>query len=316
VRHPVFLLAAGLGTRLRPLTDLLPKPLLPIGDRPALAHVIDRVRSLGGPLVVNAHHLVEDLRAFLMSYAPDALLSVEHELLGTAGGLARAGAMLGDGAVLVWNGDILAELEVARLIEAHTLDKGALATLAVESLPFGQGNVGTDEAMRVVRLRTETVLPGEVRGGLFLGIHVVGPELRSQLPEKGCLVGDVYLPSLRTGETVLRAFDVGDTPWQDIGTLADYRVANLAWLARRGLEAFVGEGASVAPGVRLERTLVGAGARIEGEGAVIRSVVWPGVRTTAPLVDQIVTDSAAFSLGLRGMADEPQGMADEPAGDG
>lgn len=285
---PVFLLAAGLGTRLRPLTEQLPKPLLPVGDRPALAHVLDRVRPLGGPIVANAHHRADDLGAFLAAYAPEVRLSVEAAILGTAGGLARAAALLGDGAVLVWNGDILAELDPQRLFHAHARDPLALATLAVQPLAAGQGNVGTDESGRVVRLRTETTASGEVLGGLFLGIHMVGPALRARLPEQGCLVGDLYLPSLRAGAP-LRAFDVGSLPWQDIGTLRDYRAANFAWLDTRAIASHVAPDAHVAAGVTLERSIIGAGARVEGTGAVVRSLVWPGVQATAPLVDVVAS---------------------------
>lgn len=293
---PVFLLAAGLGTRLRPLTDARPKPLLPVGDRPALAHILDRVSPLGGKVVVNAHHRADDLRAFFEGYAPDARVSVEPEILGTAGGLANARAMLGEGHALVWNGDILSELDPARLLDAHAAHPDAEATLAFQALPAGEGNIGTDEEHRVVRLRAETVFPGEVRGGLFLGIHVVSATLRDRLPTRGCLVGDVYLPALRRVAT-LHAFDVGDTRWEDIGTLLDYQRANLAWLERRGEGSFLGRGATVGAGVKLERSVVGAGASVWGEGDVVRSVVWPGVSVEAPLVDAIATPGGLVAVG-------------------
>jgi NDP-sugar pyrophosphorylase family protein len=76
----VFLLAAGLGTRLRPLTDWLPKPLLPVGDEPALAHILAQVRALEGPIVANVHHRAADLRAFLGGTG--VLVSEEARILG------------------------------------------------------------------------------------------------------------------------------------------------------------------------------------------------------------------------------------------
>src|SRR6478672_7195775 len=95
-----MVLAAGLGTRLRPLTNELPKPLVPIGDRSMLAHVVDRLRAAGcSPVVVNAHH-----HADAVARACEALGAVvsreDEDLLGTAGGLARARALLGEGDVL------------------------------------------------------------------------------------------------------------------------------------------------------------------------------------------------------------------------
>jgi mannose-1-phosphate guanylyltransferase len=280
---PVFLLAAGFGTRLRPLTTHLPKPLLPIGDRPALAHILAAVRPVASRLVANAHHRADDLRAFLERESPDVLPSVEAEILGTAGGLERAGDLLGAGDVLVWNGDIFTDLGATELMAAHT--EPALATLAVAPLPAGEGTVGVNAEGCVVRLRKETTMPGEVRGGSFLGVHVVGSGLRKRLPKKGCLVGDVYLPALRRGER-LAAFDAGHVVWHDIGTLADYAAANFAWLGSR--QAWVSEDAHVAPGVTFQSTLVGRGAEAQGQGALTRCIVWPGARAVAPLEGAVV----------------------------
>ena len=165
----MFLLAAGLGTRLRPLTTFVPKPLLPVGDRPALEHILERVRPLGGPLVANAHHRAADLRAFLAASAPDVALSEEARILGTAGGLRAARALLGPGPVLVWNGDILASLDAARLIADHARANDAEGTLAVRPLPSGEGNVGTNAEGRVVRsgrtLTACTIDVSAARGG-------------------------------------------------------------------------------------------------------------------------------------------------------
>jgi mannose-1-phosphate guanylyltransferase len=227
---PVFILAAGFGTRLRPLTDTLPKPLLLIGDRPALSHVLDAVRPVATVIVANAHHRAAELRAYVATSAPYVRLSEEPRILGTAGGLRAAGALLGPGAVLVWNGDILSSLDAASLVSSHAASQ-ARATLAVRPLANGEGNVGMDVDGRIVRLRRETTAPGELRGGAFLGVHVVGQELRDALPEEGCLIGDLYLPALREGQT-LRAFEAPDVEWHDIGTLPEYDAARAAWRAR------------------------------------------------------------------------------------
>jgi mannose-1-phosphate guanylyltransferase len=284
----VFLLAAGLGTRLRPLTDWLPKPLLPVGDRPALEHILPHVRALAGPIVANAHHRAPDLRAFLAASAPDVAVSEEPRILGTAGGLRQAEGLLGSGAVLVWNGDILAALNAGAVASAHADSEAREATLVVSPMPAGEGNVGTDAAGRVVRLRRETVREGEVSGGAFLGVHVVGEGLRARLPQEGCLVGDVYLPALRAGQT-LRTFPAKDVGWRDIGTLGDYEAACFAWLRARARRAFVGARAVVSPGVILRECIVGRGATVAGEGRLERCIVWPGAIATAPCASSVVT---------------------------
>jgi len=306
---PAMVLCAGLGTRLRPLSTWLAKPLAPVGDRPALAHILDRVRTFGGPTIINAHHHVDQLRAFLEGEARNVLISEEKELLDTGGGVRRglesirasagasasagAGASAGASAgapepLLVWNGDILTTLDLPSLRAAHSLTPGpAGATLVVRPSPTPSGNIGLDASNRVVRMRRETVLPGEVRAADFLGIQVIGGGLYPRLPERGGLVEAFYLPLLADG-VLVRAWET-DAPFHDIGTLATYLAANLAWLAERGVASFVGEGADVAAGVTLAGCVLGKGAVAEGEGALSRCVVWPGARAVAPLDGAVVT---------------------------
>jgi mannose-1-phosphate guanylyltransferase len=277
-----MVLAAGLGTRLRPLTDRVAKPLVPVGDRPALAHVLDRLRAAEAPrLVVNAHHHAAQLRAFAAAHR-DLAVSEEPALLGTAGGVAHARALLGKGDALLWNGDILADLDARALVAAHR----AAATLVVQPMAKGQGSVGLDGRGRVVRLRRDR-FGEEVSGGEFLGIYVVSEALRARMPEPGGMVEDVLVPALARGEPVDAFFF--DGPWHDIGTLASYLTANLAWLVAREAGAWVAVGADVAPGVALDEAIVGEGARVEGTGTLRRCVVWPGARAVAPLEGAIVT---------------------------
>lgn len=281
----VMVLAAGRGTRLRPLTEHRAKPMVPIGDRPAIAHVVDHVRDRLGqvPVAVNVHHRPEELVAW--ASAAGVRISSEDELLGTAGGLAHAAAILGDGDVLVWNGDILSPLDPSSLTTAHR-SAAARATLAVRPLPAREGNVGFDDQGRVRRLRGESFGP-ETSGGEFLGIHVVSAALRRGLPASGCLVGDVYLPALRAGAPL--AVHASDAPFVDVGTLATYLDANLAWLDARGLASFIDEGAEVSAPV--PRSVVGRGARVTIP--LERCVVWPLAQVTEhvgpSLSDAVVT---------------------------
>src|ERR1700690_224211 len=283
---PAMVLAAGFGTRLRPLADWIAKPLVPVGDRPALAHVLDRLAPEAvGPLVVNAHHRADDVRAFAQTCGRAIGVSEEKDLLGTAGGVARAAALLGPGDVLVWNADVIADVDLRALVAWHARGDSE-ATLVVHPEARGRGPVGVDERGRVVRLRGES-FGDEVSGGEFLGISLVGAVLRARLPELGCLVGDAFLPALRAGGT-LRAFR-HDAPWHDIGTVASYLAANRAWLDARGLEHWAGEGVRVAPGVRLDRAILGRRAVALGSGAITRCVVWSGASAMAPLAEAVVT---------------------------
>ncbi len=288
---PAMILCAGLGTRLRPLSSWLPKALAPVGDRPVLIHALERLRGVPGPVVVNAYHLAPALRRFLGEHADMAVRSVklleEASLLGTAGGLANARTALGEGDVLVWSGDIVGPIDGVALLAAHGARSapGVAATLALVPGEAGSGNVGIDAAGTVVRLRAETVRGGEVQGGLFTAVHVVGAELRRTLPAEGCLVSDVYLPALRRGAT-LGVFEVEG--FCEIGSLDTYLATNLAWLAGRGGGSWTAPGATVGPSVQLEACVIGEGAEVVGEGLLARCVVWPGARAVAPLADAVV----------------------------
>jgi mannose-1-phosphate guanylyltransferase len=296
-----MVLAAGLGTRLRPLTDVRAKPLVPVGDRPALAHVVDHLRAAGvRRIVVNAHHRAHDVRDFAASLADTVAVSEEHDLLGTAGGIAFARPLLGDGDLLLWNGDILAGVDVAALVSAHASE----ATLVVQPLAAGQGPVGLDAEGNVVRLRQERFAE-EASGGQFLGISLLSASLRTHLPDRGGLIEDLFVPALRRGAT-LRAF-LFQGPWHDIGSLPAYLAANLAWLEARSLPAWVGSGADVAEGVTLDRSVVGEGARILGSGPVSRCVLWPGTTAHAPLADAVVTGPAGASAGPTPSFRSPRG---------
>lgn len=279
-----MVLCAGLGTRLRPLTGELAKPMVPVGDEPAVAQVVARVRSAGATrIVVNVHHRPDDLRAW--AEAEHIAVSHERELLGTAGGVARARLLLGEGDVLVWNGDILSELDARELVAAHSARAAEPphgATLAVRPRPAGEGNVGLDAQGSIVRLRKES-FGVEARGGEFLGIHVIGAPLREHLPAQGCLVGDVYLPALRRGER-LRAH-LTDASFIDVGSLAQYLAANAAWLAARGLRSWAHPSAVVNAAV--DGSVIGAGAVVDAPAT--DSVVWPGAHVHDACNRSVVT---------------------------
>ncbi len=284
-----MVLAAGLGTRLRPLTNERAKSLVPIGDRPALAHVVERLQAAGVPtIVVNAHHRADDLRRFARHGDAPIALSEEESLLGTAGGLAFAAGLLGHGDAIVWNADVMADVDLLGLVRSHE-SANAEATLVVEPRPRMQGSVGLNARGDIVRLRQER-FGEEWLGAEFLGISVVGEALRGRLPKRGCLVGDAWLPALRTGAT-LRAFP-HRAGWHDIGTLEGYMAANLRWLEARSLTCWVGRDSCVDPGATLDRTVLGEGAVAVGSGAMARSVVWPGARAVVPLADSVVTEEA------------------------
>jgi mannose-1-phosphate guanylyltransferase len=288
-----IVLSAGLGTRLGALTLELAKPLMPVGDRPALAHIVEGLAAGGiARIAINTHHRPGDFTAARHRLGADVELLHETKILGTAGGVANAETALGAGDALVWNGDILApDLDVAAILAAFgTLRgngavRGADSLWVVAPLPAGEGTVGLDDEGHVVRLRGETF--GEERsGGDYLGIQLMSAELRRLLPREGCLVGDVALPHLQNGGRI--ATFAFDGEWDDIGSPPSLLRANLRWLARRGGTSWCAPGAKIDPLARLEASIVGAGARVTGAGFVRECVVFPGATMTAPATRKLV----------------------------
>lgn len=285
-----MILAAGLGTRLRPLTLELPKPLVPVGDRPAVAHVAAELARAGiTDAVLNTHHLAEAFTSDVLARLPLSLTVIhEQAILGTGGGVANAAKLLGEGDVVVWNGDILMEVELGSMIRAHGAS-ASIATLAIAPRERGEGTVGVGEDGRVVRLRGQQ-FGEEVSAGDFLGIYVLGDGFRARLPVPGCLIGDGVIPLLREGARIT-TFRV-EGAWDDVGSVASYLAANARWLARTGRASFVDPSARVAGGVDVTGSVIGAGAVVEGEGALRDVVVWPGAVARAPLSRAVVTPRA------------------------
>jgi len=291
-----MVLCAGFGTRLRPITDSIPKPLLPVGDLPAFLHVLHRLMSNGfAPIAMNTHHRADAFD----NWVPQGVTIVhEHDhILGTAGGVANAASVLGRGDVLVWNGDVIAEPDLAELAAAHSNRPESVATLLAAPRQPGHGTLGVQRDGCVARLRGET-FGEEVAGGDFLGIQMISAQGRELLPAQGCLVGDVYMPALRRGGRVKVHWY--DGAWDDIGSPGALLAANLRWLDRRRRNFWVAPRARVGAGISLRATVVCDDATVYGRGTVERCLVLPGAVLEAPACGVIAvhgTGSIAVDAG-------------------
>jgi len=280
----VTLLAAGYGTRLRPLTDERPKALVPIGDRPVIALQIERVRHQLGDvsIVTNAHHRAADIESYLRHFDSSVRVSVEEEILGTAGGLCRTFNASLEEPLLVVNADVISSANYTEILGIVSHDS---VVLRVVPRPVGQGPVGIDARGNIVRLRQER-FGVEVAGADYLGVTAIGAELRQYLPTKGCLVADFLIPLLKRGAQIQSV--TGPCDWIDIGTLLGYSRANMDWLENRSLDTWVASDALVSRDVSIVSSIVGEAARINGSGSVTRVVIWPGAEISAPLHDAVV----------------------------
>ena len=293
-----MILAAGLGTRLRPFSEMRPKPLFPVLGQPLLLHILAQLRSAGfGSVVVNAHHLREQIVAALAG-EPDVLLQEEIEVLGTGGGLRRALDRFGAEPVLVTNGDIFHTIDYDRVYQDHC-DSGAAVTLVLHDEPrFNKVAVAADGA--ITGFGGEQLVAPGARRLAFTGIHVIDPAVLKLIPADTFYdIIDCYRALIRSG-TAVRALVVRDHFWTDMGTPADYLALHGALLA--GMAAGGGEGgtapfhvdplARLGNGVELrDWVAIGAGASIGDRASLSRVVVWDGARVPAgsTLNDTIVT---------------------------
>lgn len=291
-----FVLGAGMGNRLRPLTLTLPKPLIPVWQRPLIAFAFAHLRGIGvRRFVVNTHHLPgKYAEAFPAMAFGECPVAFRHEpvLLETGGGLANVADLLGEDAPFaVYNGDILTDLPLAPAWRRH-LEEQNLATLILRSR--GQvKNVAFDpDAGRVLDLRNAlgTCFPNQVQ---FTGIYFVSPAFfRRLVPGKIESVVEGFLRAIVAGEKIGGiVIDEGD--WWDLGDRTSYLVAHgqvcgipMAHLAGdSGWNDPVHSSARVAASAQLDGlSCIGAGAEV-GAGAVIRnSLVWPNARVEAGAV--------------------------------
>jgi mannose-1-phosphate guanylyltransferase len=320
----VMILAAGKSTRLGALGAVLPKPLVPLCGYPAIAFGLALCRQAGlTDVVVNLHHHGERLNQVLgdgRAHGVRIVYSEEPDLLGTGGGIARARRMFRSRSVLVLNGKVVADVDLAAVIAAHRgAPEGTVATMVVRPDPNPErwAPVGVDTTGRVVALRNQRAdhTPvGAIADRMFTGIHLLEPALLDRLPEGvSDVIGDAYIPALLAGD---RVQSFGMTGYfAEHSTPERYLEGNLALLRDPALVPHppgplvgVEEGAFLDPTARVVMpvriaagavieagatvgpdAVIGAGARVRRGARVERSVVWGGAVVEGELDGAVVT---------------------------
>ena len=227
-----FIFAAGLGTRLKPLTDTMPKALVPVGGKPLLAHVIEKLKAAGcKKIVINIHHFGDMIIDYVKSqnnFGVEILFSDERQmLLETGGAIKHAVDLLGDEPFLIHNVDILSNVDLKALIEAHN-ESGSAATLLVSkrnstrALLFNsEGNLTawTNKTTGEVKSPYSDIDISNLNEFAFSGIHIFSPRLFKYFgayPEKFSII-DFYLNTCK--DENIKAYTQDGLNLLDVGKL-------------------------------------------------------------------------------------------------
>jgi mannose-1-phosphate guanylyltransferase len=278
-----MVLAAGLGTRLRPLTYEITKPMVPVLDRPVMAHILDLLDRHGfDRTIANLHYFPDSIREH---FGERLTYRYEPELLGTAGGVRACAEFFGADSFLVISGDALTDIDLTALAARHR-EAGGIATLAVKKVPDTRefGVVLHDREGRITGFQ-EKPRPDEALSDLGnCGIYVFSPEIFDYFPERPFVdwAQDVF-PTLLANDVPFYIHEVREY-WNDVGSLGELRQGTFD--ALRGELRLEVEGDKVAPGV-----VVSGGrplpedAEIEGPAWIGRDVeIGAGVRLMGPVV--------------------------------
>jgi len=301
-----MILAAGLGTRLRPLTHVRPKVLAPVMGMPLLDFWISQLAQAGfEAVIINAHHLPEKLIAAVRGggWPLPVEIAVERRLLGTAGGIRNVLDFLGDKPFVVVNGDIICQVDFVELYRKH-MQAARAVTMLLHDWPafnnvavangvvcgFGQGSCACRQGQPAAKPLA------------FTGIQVIDPSVLRPLPRgQATEIIPIYRQLIDAGEPP-QAIVSSSLCWREIGSVEAYRAVHseLTTLPRErlaplptGQAIFIHPQAEVSPRAELRGMVaIGRGTRVQGGAILENTILWDEVtvRENSQLQGCIVTD--------------------------
>lgn len=281
-----MIVAAGLGTRLRPLTEWLPKPAVPVRGLPMIAYGLELLASAGvSEVVINVHHLPDALMEAAERSRPRGLalrFSHERDLLHTGGAIRRVASFLRESETsVILGGDMIVDLDLPGLIRGHAASgRSVSAVLADDPRVARFGSVGLDDAGRMRRIGKRFDLGGETQRGLYTWVNVLSARAYDAMPDR-----DVFnhledwwgpLAAQSPGEVGGVVLSPPDCAWTPVGTPGEYLAANFSPTPLRYFDA---DARARERGARIEPAVIaGPGAEIAPDARLERVVVWPGER--------------------------------------
>ena len=319
-------LVGGEGTRLRPLTETIPKPLVPLMDRASLDHVLDHLARHGvHEVVLSSPYLEETFRAFIDARRGDPVITwiTETEPLGTGGAIVNAlDTLHGGEPFLALNGDILTDLDLTAMVAMHG-ERGAGATIALthvsDARPYGLVPTEPDGRVREFREKPTELVPGDVNAGTYvLDPSVLDGWTRG---ENASIERDIFPSLIAEGRPVYGY--LSDAYWIDLGTPESYLRAHFDILEGRvafepaytapfvvegaevdvrshvGRWVVVSTGAVIGPDARVDDSVLHHGAVVETGASVTGSVLGPRSRVGAGavVVDSVLAEGASVPAG-------------------
>ena len=287
-RMKAMILAAGLGTRLRPLTTNRPKALIPVANKPIIGRTIDYLKGYGvEKLVVNAHHHYQQIIDYLndgMAFGLMIDIRIEPEILGTGGGIKNTADFWDDEPFIVINSDILTNINLDHAYAYHC-KSGSLATLVLHDCePYNQIEVDSNKNITHISQKNR-------KGRLaFTGIHIMDPEILSHIPDgQFSNIIDCYLKLIQSGRSI-KAFISERHYWRDIGSVNSYVKANRDLLDDQPF--LIGPECHRESSVKfMQWAIMGEKAHLEKNVEIKRSILWDNVRVRegSKIIDSIVT---------------------------
>ncbi|MBE0425937.1 MAG: phosphotransferase [Nitrospirae bacterium] len=287
-----FILAAGLGERLRPITDHIPKPLLPVLGKPVLQYVLEKVSVLPvNKIAINLHHKKELIEQWIKesNFKEKMELFPENIMLGTGGALKNAESLLRKGIFIVHNSDVISDINLEELISFH-ISSNNLVTLVVHDYPEFNNLVIDEKGLLKGILKTHLhpdhspstggrgLGGGGIRIFAFTGIAVYSPEFLKVLPVGASCVVDAWLKAISAGYKI-GTMDVSGCYWRDIGTPVSYAKAVIEELRKNGETVYMDPSIEGCKGVEINGYVVIEKDCILGEEVSLRNcILGPGFK--------------------------------------